>query len=158
MRMFQRVLVALDQEDRAEAPLRFAYELAQNLQAELIVFHAISWKELEDREELPPPRNYVDVILEDSERDLAALAHSLEGHGEAPAVRALARSGDAAEEILRLAAEEDCDLIVIGLRRRSKVGKFLLGSNLQDILMTTERPVIAVPIEGEDGGAAPAAV
>jgi hypothetical protein len=32
------------------------------------------------------------------------------------------------------------------------VGKFLLGSNLQDVLMSTDRPVIAVPVEDEGNG------
>lgn len=101
-------------------------------------------------------RNYVDFILEDTRRDLAALAESLAGDGEAPAVRAVARSGDAAPEIQRLKAEEDCDLVMSGLRRRSKVGRFLLGSNLQDVLMTIERPASAFPIEDGDTWVAPA--
>jgi nucleotide-binding universal stress UspA family protein len=153
MRTFQRILVAVDQDDRADAPLRLGVELAHRMGAELIVFHSISQKELEDREQLPPPRNYVDVIMEDTQRDLVALVDSITEDGDAPAVRALARSGDPVEGIRDVAESEDCDLVVIGLRRRSKVGKFLLGSNLQDLLMTTDRPVVAVPIDDGSVGA-----
>ena len=75
--------------------------------------------------------------------------------GGLPGVRAIARAGDPAEEINKLAAAENCDVVVIGLRRRSRVGKFLLGSRLQEVLMATDRPVIAVPLEQAEAAGAP---
>lgn len=146
MRSFGRILIAVDQNDRAEAPLRVALELAHKMTAELLVFHSISEQEQEEREHLPPPSNYVDKMIEETQRELALLVADTADMEESPTVRVIARSGEPAGAIHDLAEEEDCDLIVIGLRRRSKVGKFLLGSNLQDVLMTTSRPVIAVPI------------
>ena len=50
----------------------------------------------------------------------------------------------AAEEILRVVAERDTDLLVIGLRRRSPVGKLILGSNAQRVLLDAPCPVLAV--------------
>ena len=146
MSRFDRILVAVDRDDRAEAPLRLGLELAIKTGAELIVFHSISEDEQKDRETLPPPSNFVDVMVEETTRDLSALADTVADGTQSPPFRVVARWGDPAEEILNLAAAEDCDLIVIGLRRRSKVGKFLLGSKLQEVLMTTDRPVITVPI------------
>ena len=35
-------------------------------------------------------------------------------------------------------------MIVIGLRHRTAVGKLLMGSNAQRILLQTKRPVLAV--------------
>lgn len=151
MHTFERILIAVDQNDRAEAPLRLALELAHKIGAELIVFHSISEDEREERQHLPPPSNYVDVMVEETERDLAGLVSTLTD-GEAPKVRVVAQPVEAAEGILDLAEAENCDLIVIGLRRRSKVGKFLLGSNLQDVLMSADRPVIAVPIPSDEDG------
>lgn len=49
-----------------------------------------------------------------------------------------------AEAILRVAHEEAADLIVIGMRRRSRVGKLVLGSNAQDILLGADAPVLSV--------------
>lgn len=49
-----------------------------------------------------------------------------------------------AETILHAAAAENVDLIVIGVRRRSRVGKLVLGSNAADILLGAEAPVLAV--------------
>ena len=50
----------------------------------------------------------------------------------------------AAEELLRVAGEREVDLIVIGLRRRSPVGKLILGSNAQRVLLDAPCPVLAV--------------
>ena len=46
--------------------------------------------------------------------------------------------------MLDLAGELDAELIVIGLRRRSPVGKLLLGSAAQHILLNSTVPVLAV--------------
>jgi nucleotide-binding universal stress UspA family protein len=50
----------------------------------------------------------------------------------------------AADEILRVAAAESADLIVIGIRRRTPVGKLLLGSTSQQVLLDATCPVLAV--------------
>lgn len=49
-----------------------------------------------------------------------------------------------AEEILRVAAEKDARLIVIGVRRRTPVGKLILGSTSQQVLLDAQCPVLAV--------------
>ena len=49
-----------------------------------------------------------------------------------------------AEEILRVAAERDARLIVIGVRRRTPVGKLFLGSTSQQVLLDALCPVLAV--------------
>ena len=56
----------------------------------------------------------------------------------------LVASKDAAYQILRLAEDLNADLIVIGLRRRTPVGKLILGSQAQTILLEAECPVLAV--------------
>lgn len=48
------------------------------------------------------------------------------------------------ERVIELAKERDVDLIVIGLRRRSRVGKLLLGSYEQAVLLGTDCAVLAV--------------
>jgi nucleotide-binding universal stress UspA family protein len=49
-----------------------------------------------------------------------------------------------AEAILRVAAEKDARLIVIGVRRRTPVGKLILGSTSQQVLLDASCPVLAV--------------
>jgi nucleotide-binding universal stress UspA family protein len=55
---------------------------------------------------------------------------------------------DLADEFLDVAREANASLIVIGLRHRSQVGKFILGSHAQRILMQADRPVRAVKADG----------
>ena len=51
---------------------------------------------------------------------------------------------DFTDEILDLAEKHGASLIVIGLRRRSTVGKFIMGSVAQRILLQADHPVLAV--------------
>lgn len=59
-------------------------------------------------------------------------------------VRHVQRGKDVAEDLVQLAEELQAELIVIGLRRRSPVGKLILGSNAQRILLDAPCPVLAV--------------
>lgn len=54
-----------------------------------------------------------------------------------------------AEALVGAATREGAELLVIGLRRRSPVGKLVLGSVSQDVLLTAECPVLAVKASEE---------
>lgn len=51
---------------------------------------------------------------------------------------------DAADELLKAMDSPDADLLVIGIRHRSPVGKLLLGSVSQQLLLECPKPVLAV--------------
>jgi nucleotide-binding universal stress UspA family protein len=54
---------------------------------------------------------------------------------------------------LRAADEHDADLITMGLRRRTQVGKALLGGYEQEVLLNAPCPVLSVPDRvGEEPG------
>ncbi len=52
---------------------------------------------------------------------------------------------DVAETILELVADSGAGLVVIGARRRSRVGKLLLGSVSQTVVRQAEVPILVVP-------------
>lgn len=54
------------------------------------------------------------------------------------------RGNTTVEEIEEMVGLHQVSMVVIGLRRRSTVGKLLLGSVAQDILLTISCPVLAV--------------
>ncbi|GAA1987398.1 universal stress protein [Isoptericola halotolerans] len=58
--------------------------------------------------------------------------------------RVVPGTGDLADDLVRTASDEHGELIVIGLRRRSPVGKLILGSGAQRILLEAPCPVLAV--------------
>ncbi|WP_066910440.1 universal stress protein [Millisia brevis] len=59
-------------------------------------------------------------------------------------VRHPVRNDHLADEIVDLGTELDVDMIVIGLRRRSPVGKLFLGSAAQEVLLNATVPVLAI--------------
>jgi nucleotide-binding universal stress UspA family protein len=58
------------------------------------------------------------------------------------------QADDTAAAILALAREADADLLVIGARRRSPVGKAILGSVTQSIILDSDFPVLVVKAAG----------
>ena len=78
------------------------------------------------------------------DQDLAALEAKLKASGLDYDVRQLVRGFEPAEDLISIAETSDADLIVIGLRRRTPVGKLILGSNAQRILLDAHCPVLAV--------------
>jgi len=75
---------------------------------------------------------------------LEALRTRLAASGVAHDVVQSVRGREAHEEILSVVRERGADLVVIGLRRRSAVGKLLMGSTAQRVLLEAPCPVLAV--------------
>lgn len=59
-------------------------------------------------------------------------------------IRPLVRGMGPAEDVVAVAQETAAELVVISLRRRSPVGKLILGSRAQRILLAAPCPVLAV--------------
>ena len=75
---------------------------------------------------------------------LTSLADELELAGVETELRQVGDGQDLAESLETIGIEVDADLIVIGLRRRSAVGKLILGSAASRILLTVKQPVLTV--------------
>ena len=77
-------------------------------------------------------------------KDLDALDAQLGEKGIEHEVRQSTRGLAPAEEILSVAAEVNADLIVIGVRKRSPLGKVVTGSTAQQVLLDATCAVLAV--------------
>ncbi|SES35412.1 Universal stress protein family protein [Pedococcus cremeus] len=77
-------------------------------------------------------------------QDLEAIESELTEAGLKHEVVQPTTNGTPAEEILRVVADRDADLLVIGLRRRSPVGKLFMGSTAQQLLLDAPCSVLAV--------------
>lgn len=84
---------------------------------------------LTDLEELPPTVSRIAAELR--EAGVETDVHAATGRPEAAII-------DAAERF-------DADLLVLGARRRSPVGKAVFGSVAQSVLLETDRPAMVVP-------------
>lgn len=79
-----------------------------------------------------------------SAQDIDALETQLTEQGIEHEIRRPTDGMPASENILSTAGEVDADLIVIGLRKRSAVGKLITGSSAQAILLGADCPVVGV--------------
>ena len=76
--------------------------------------------------------------------DLDWVRATLEEAGVTLTIRQEVRGREAADELIDVLEEVGAELCVIGIRRRSAVGKMLRGSNAYRILMDSPCPVLTV--------------
>ncbi len=84
------------------------------------------------------------VVHASPDEEIAALRAELAATGIPHRIREPDGAMEPAEELINAAETEGADFIIIGLRRRSPVGKLLLGSNAQRVLLDASCPVLAV--------------
>ena len=116
-----------------QAALQAAADEAERRQARIILVHSSKGGQKQDP----------DVVIAEREA-LERATQELRERGCTVEVRDLVRGSDPGDDLIAVATEEQADLIVIGLRRRSAVGKLLLGSSAQAILLGADCPVLAV--------------
>lgn len=114
-----------------EAALRAAIDAAADRDAELVIVNT-------SRGDATVDPRYAD------EAQLGTLEATLAESGVRHRVEQQLRGRDAAEEILDAAERHRADLVVIGLRRRTAVGKLLMGSTAQRVLLDSHCPVLSV--------------
>jgi len=117
------IVVGYSSKPEGRAALKRALTEAELRGAELVVVHTS-----------------LDVEVADLRAELAA-------SGIPSEVKEAADALDPAEELISTAEARGAEFIIIGLRRRSPVGKLLLGSNAQRVLLDASCPVLAVKAE-----------
>ncbi len=136
------IVVGYVPKPEGRAALRRAAEEALSRRARLVVISSYRGRELDDDENA----RY--------EQELVEVGVALHEVGVDYEVRQLVRGAEPAEDLIAVAQEVGADMIVIGLRRRSPVGKLILGSNAQRVLLDAPCPVLAVKalIGADDAG------
>ena len=124
------VVVGYIPDQYGEAALTAGIEEAQRRGTGLVVVNATKGDALVDR-------RYV------GEAGLAGLQERLAGLDLTHEVRQ-AIGPDVAQEILRVATDTDAAVVVIGLRHRTPVGKMIMGSVAQQVLLDAHCAVLAV--------------
>jgi nucleotide-binding universal stress UspA family protein len=128
-----KIVVGFIRSAEGTAALERAIEETRLRQGELIVVHSMEGGDKEDAEE----------VLEYRE-ELERVEQQLKDLGIPHEIHEFVRGQTPSEDLVQCATDLGAELIVIGLRRRSTVGKLLLGSNAQEILLDAKCPVLAV--------------
>lgn len=137
--MYRKILVALDNSPPEQALLDHVARLAARMQSRLLLLHvADGWVarnydalQLAESEEMKEDRAYLDQV-----------ASRLRAQGLEVATRLAL--GEPPQEILRVAGEEDCDLIAMTTHGHRLVGDLLLGSTIEAVRHQTHIPILVV--------------
>jgi nucleotide-binding universal stress UspA family protein len=89
-------------------------------------------------------RDFPAETVNETETQLSDVRAQLEATDVQYEIRQFVRGLDPAEDLIKVAEDVAAELIIIGLRRRSPVGKLILGSQAQRILLDAPCPVLAV--------------
>lgn len=128
-----KLMVGFDGGEASKTALFIAIERARNCGARLLVVCA------RDR------RIDADPAFEQRRRhDLAYAATLAADAGVGCETHLLAGGSDEADDLVRFAEANGVDEIVIGIKKRSRVEKILLGSTAQYVILKAPCPVLTV--------------
>lgn len=129
------VIVGYMSAERGRAALELGISEAKLRNTDLVVVHSLHGAGVDDDE---------DVVA--SDRELEIIDEELSKEGITYSIHNFVRGNAPAEDIVQAAGDLGGELIVIGLRHRTSAGKFLLGSNAHDILMSAPCPVLTIRV------------
>ena len=137
--MFRKILVAVDGSPQSNAALRVAVDLAQHYRASLCLLHAFPHVSdllgTPQYEHLLEARSTIGQQILESTRTQVA---------QGVAVETQLIEGPPAPAILRVAVEDDCDMIVMGSRGHGQLAGMLLGSVSNAVAQRANCPVMIV--------------
>jgi len=142
--MTHEVLVALDDSPQSSAAVEYA--VSRHPDAEITLLHVIEYTE----KKTSPSRGgrgrddgWYAAEREAAEELFEVARETAADHGVE--VSSDIVDGKPSDEITQYAADHDVDTIVMGMRKRSRTGKAVFGSTAQDVLLSADGPVVAVP-------------
>jgi nucleotide-binding universal stress UspA family protein len=150
MGCYHKILVALDGSPDAESALMHAISLARDQNARITLLTVGPSVNRAAAVGTAPPPDLIDVhqqILRDA---TALIPHDI-------GVTTRLERGEAAATILRIAREDDDDLIVMGSHGHSRIHRALLGSISEKVLSQSEIPVLLMRGNGCADSADPVA-
>lgn len=128
-----RILVGYDGTNAAKEALNLAKFHAKSFGASIDVVTSMEKGTENQRED-----------IEQAERGLEWAKSFFEENGIACNTHLLIRGMAPGEDLVEFAAENKVDEIVVGVKRSSKVGKLLMGSTAQYVILKAKCPVVSV--------------
>ena len=127
------ILVAYDGTKEAKEAVRLAVRHAKAFNARIILAYSmVGGPEIPRKE------------FERAEKELQTQELLLKEEGLACETLLSVRGLETGEDIVKIAEEKQAEEIVIGIQRKSKVGKLLFGSTAQYIILNAPCPVVTI--------------
>jgi len=137
--MFSRILVAYDTSEHAQSAFEHALELAARLHTSLLVVAVARPSEPPTRVELEAELDHARTHYEEAFARLRAAAKK-----RGVDLHTTVEVGHPAEQIVRTAEREHCELIVMGRRGKTQLERWMLGSVSERVLRYAHCPVLVV--------------
>jgi universal stress protein A len=151
---FRKILCPTDFSEPSYAALKDAGELAGHFAAELLVIHVMPPVPVPYPYPEPPVYPGFDVALYQQEMTLFSqnALKEVVAQKVSPQVRPLTAVviGDAAQEIIRMAEQEQVDLIVIATHGQSGWRHFVFGSVAEKVVRLAPCPVLTIRAPQEE--------
>ncbi len=128
-----RIMVGYDGSNAAKDALVLAKKHAKAFEAKVFV---ISSLERGNEDQLPK--------IDQAERDLEYAKSFFEKDNIPCETHLLIRGLSPGEDLIQFANENEIDEIIVGVKRRSNVGKLIFGSNARYVIMEANCPVVTV--------------
>ncbi len=128
-----KFLVAYDGTDAAKAALSLVRTHAEIFKASVLVINSMKGGMSESPEK-----------IEKAKRDLAFAEQYLQEKGISCEVEQLARGRSPGEDIVSFAEENNVDQVFVGVKKKSRTQKIIVGSNAQYIILKSPCPVVTV--------------
>jgi len=136
--MSQRILVATDFSQSADAAWRWAVDVGRSLDADLRLVHVA----------MPMAAEAPSNLHQDYERDLSLAQRLLDERAAAavPAsrVKTILRRGEPVHVLAALARDENIDLVVVGTHQHHRAGDILVGSIAERLIRLAPCTVVVV--------------
>ena len=156
MNTVQKILVPIDFSEDSANGLKYAFSLAQETQAELVVLHVTQKKEAESFLDLlavmegapmlnRPAAIPVDRLLREKALDLYHFIEKVVRNPGRLKVRRKVVLGNKEEKILGVAKEENIDLVVLGIRKKSFFPYLMARTRLLKMISRFPCPVVLRP-------------
>ncbi len=138
--MYTKMLVPLDASELAAASFTYAKELAARLALDVILLHVCGAEERGPASPLEADIKHKAEIMKRQSEEVRGKIGIKPG-GKAIQVRGEVAIGSPAEEIIRCAAENNVDLILMATHGRSGVKRLVMGSVADKVLRASNVPV-----------------
>ena len=146
--LFKRIVCPVDFSESSMHALKYATSMAQEADGQLTVLHVVE-HQFQDTDEVAglayDAGRTVGDFLREREEDLRRRLHdAVAGAGEFCTVESLTTSGKPWREVLRIAAERQTDLIVMGVQGRGATDLLFFGSTTQHVVREALCPVLTL--------------
>ena len=128
-----KIVVGYEKDNASEILLKMAVKHAKVFDGILLVVTSMIGGDKTERQEII-----------DAKRDLEQAKQYLSEAGVRCETHLLIRGFEPGEDLVMFAEEQEADEILIGIKRRSKVGKFIFGSTAQIVILDAHCPVLSV--------------